>query len=259
MTQEQRRVWLIKELLAERPDRFGCKLPTAEREQRDMLRALMNVREPKPVSPEFCRVQDEYLTEEVRRGGVTECEDLPAFGPDGRICMWLGDITALRVDGIVNAANSGLTGCYQPLHDCVDNIIHTKAGVQLRLVCAEIMRAQGYPEPLGRAKITPAFNLPCGYVLHTVGPIVQGELTEEHRETLRSCYRSCLALAEASGLESVAFCSISTGVFRFPKREAASIAVDTVRAYLAGHDKLKRVVFTVHSQANHAIYRSLLG
>ncbi len=259
MTHEQRRIWLIEALLAEEPERLRYKLPTAEREQKDLLRALMNVRPPRPVSREFLAVQDEYLSEEVRRAGIADCAGLPSSALDGRVCLWQGDITTLRADGIVNAANSGMTGCYQALHECVDNIIHSKAGVQLRLKCDEIMREQGHEEPAGRAKITPAYNLPCKYVLHTVGPIVRGELTEEHRETLRSCYRSCLALAEASGLRTVAFCSISTGVFMFPKAEAARIAVDAVREFLDGHGGVEKVIFSVLSDANYDIYRSILG
>ena len=259
MTHEQRRLWLIGELLAEDADRFGCKLPTGEREQKDLLRALMNVRPPRPIGREFFQIQDEYLSEEVRIGGVTDSAGLPGFGPDDRISLWQGDITTLKADGIVNAANSGLTGCYRPLHDCVDNIVHSKAGIQLRLRCHEIMREQGHEEPAGRAKITPAYNLPCAYVLHTVGPIVQGGLTAEHRETLRSCYTSCLELAEASGLRSVAFCGISTGVFMFPKAEAARIAVDTVRGFLDGHSGVRKAIFCVLSDASYDIYRSILG
>jgi O-acetyl-ADP-ribose deacetylase (regulator of RNase III) len=173
--------------------------------------------------------------------------------------LWQGDITRLKVGAIVNAANSGMTGCYQPMHNCIDNCIHTYAGIQLRLECARIMRSQGYAEPTGGAKITPAYNLPCDYVIHTVGPIVQGELTSEHREQLQSCYRSALELADANHLSSIAFCCISTGVFMFPNEEAAKIAVESVRAYKMETSSPLQVVFNVFKDLDAEIYRALLS
>ena len=152
-----------------------------------------------------------------------------------------------------------MTGCYRALHNCVDNIIHSKAGIQLRLKCNEIMEKQGYEEPTGQAKITPAYNLPCEYVLHTVGPIVQGELNQEHCDLLKSCYRSCLELAETSGLHSIAFCCISTGVFMFPNEKAAEIAVATVREFLDSHSGIEKVIYNVFKEADYDIYRKLLG
>lgn len=258
MTHEQKRIWLINELLMEDSYYNGYGIPSQEQEQKDLLRALMNVRPPKPISQQFLQVQDEYLSEEVKKNGITESADLSATGFDRRISLWRGDITTLKVDGIVNAANSGMTGCYRPLHNCIDNIIHSKAGIQLRLKCHEIMQKQGFEEPTGSAKITPAYNLPCKYVLHTVGPIVQGNLTDSHRKQLKSCYTSCLELAETSGLQSIAFCNISTGVFMFPKREAAEIAIATVSEFLDGHDGIKKVIFNVFDIENYDIYRSLL-
>lgn len=189
---------------------------------------------------------------------ITEVNHLTPSNLDDRIILWQGDITALRVDAIVNAANSQMCGCFRPMHNCVDNIIHSKSGIQLRLKCAEIMQKQGHEESTGQAKITPAYNLPCKYVLHTVGPIVQGRLTKYHEELLASCYRSCLKLAESSGVESIAFCCISTGVFMFPNQRAAEIAVETVREYLKDHDGIKQVVFNVFKDTDLAIYRDLL-
>ena len=178
---------------------------------------------------------------------------------DPRIALWQGDITTLRVDAIVNAANSALLGCFYPLHGCIDNIIHSRSGVQLRLACHDIMAAQGHEEPTGGAKITSAFNLPCRYVLHTVGPIITGRVTRRDREALASCYRSCLALAADRGCESVAFCCISTGEFHFPNREAAEIAVEAVRDFLNGGDGTLRVIFDVFKDRDLEIYRKLLG
>ena len=259
MTHEEQRIWLIRKLLAEKPEysRFG--VPDDGQEQRNLLRALMNVRPPDPISEEFLSVQDEYLTEENRRAGVTGLADLSSCGLSDRIYLWQGDITTLSVDAIVNAANSGMTGCYQPLHNCIDNIIGSKAGIRLRLRCDCIMRAQGHPEPTGRAKITPGYNLPCRYVIHTVGPIVEGPLTAEHERLLASCYRSCLELAEENGLKSLAFCCVSTGVFMFPRRRAAEIAVETVRAYLADTKSDIEVIFNVFKDEDYEIYRQLLG
>ena len=163
------------------------------------------------------------------------------------------------MDAIVNAANSGMTGCYVPCHGCIDNAIHTFAGVQLRLACAELMAKQDRPEPTGQAKITQAYNLPCRYVLHTVGPIVQGPLTREHERQLASCYRSCLDLAGENHCKSLAFCCISTGEFRFPNRRAAAIAVETVKAWQAQHTGELEVVFNVFKDSDRAIYEKLLG
>ena len=253
MDQGERRRFLIDRLLAERPgDRTA--VPAGAAEQKALLRALMNVRAPAPIGADFLAVQDEYLRQETAEKGVTHLGDLTPAEPG--LYLWQGDITALAVDAIVNAANSGMTGCYVPGHNCIDNCIHTFAGMQLRLECARLMARQGHPEPTGTAKITSAYDLPCKYVLHTVGPIVEGAVTAEDERLLAGCYRSCLDLAAEHGLKSVAFCCISTGVFRFPKDRAAQIAVDTVRAYRKPD---MEVIFNVHSRENHELYRSLLG
>lgn len=257
MTQAERRIFLIKTLLGEEERYKGLAIPENEREQREMLRSLMNVRPPRPISAEFLAVQDDYLKEVIAQRGVT---DIASLSPvqDG-LYIWQGDITLLRCDAIVNAANSGMTGCYHPLHNCIDNCIHSYAGVQLRLKCAEIMAAQGFPEPTGQAKITPAYNLPCRFVLHTVGPIVSGALTQEHCELLASCYRSCLDLAAENGCGSIAFCCISTGVFMFPNRKAAEIAVKTVKDWKRANGSAVKVIFNVFKDGDLAIYRDILG
>lgn len=256
MNQEQRRVFLMEQLLRERPSCRRQEIPADSDRQKMLLRALMNVRRPGNVSPEFLKVQDEYLREALSEKQITLLSDLTPVGEG--LYLWRGDITTLACGAIVNAANSGMTGCYQPCHNCIDNCIHTYAGVQLRLKCAEIMEQQGYEEPTGQAKITPAYNLPCDYVIHTVGPIVQGKLTQEHCALLESCYRSCLELADENGVGSIAFCCISTGVFMFPNDKAAEIAVGTVQKYKAETGSKIEVVFNVFKERDEEIYRKLL-
>ena len=262
MNQDERRQFLIRTLLDERPDAEEVKIPGGRDQQKMLLRGLMNVREASPIREAFRRVQDEYLKEENARRGIVELSSLtPA---EGDLYLWRGDITRLDCGAIVNAANSGMTGCYQPCHNCIDNCIHTYAGIQLRNYCAEIMRRQGYAEPPGQAKLTPAFNLPCRYVIHTVGPIVEGRLTARHEALLASCYRSCLDTAAENGIDSIAFCCISTGVFMFPNERAAEIAVRTVRQWKAEHKKSAdsgeiKVIFNVFKEKDEQIYRRLLG
>lgn len=257
MNQSTRRLFLIQSLLRENPRYAGLSVPKDPAGQRQLLRALMNVRAPKACDPEFLEMQDAYLADETAKKGVTDIQDLTPV-QDG-LYVWQGDITALRCDAIVNAANSSLTGCYIPNHSCIDNCIHTFAGVQLRLACAELMEQQGHEEPTGLAKITPAFNLPCKYVLHTVGPIIQSQVTEKDRQLLASCYRSCLELAAAHELESVAFCCISTGVFHFPNEQAAAIAVNTVQQFLQTKTSVRKVIFNVFKDVDKEIYERLLA
>lgn len=208
---------------------------------------------------DFLRVQDAYLARRRALRGVVDAEGLPRVPADARISLWQGDITRLACDAIVNAANSSLLGCRAPCHDCIDNAIHTAAGLQLRDACRAIIAAQGHPEPTGRAQITPGYHLPARFVLHTVGPIVSGSLTDGHRAALASCYRACLRLAAERGLHSVAFCCISTGVFRFPAEEAARIAVRTVREALDAGSSVDHVIFNVFSERSRATYAPLLG
>ena len=257
MNQSERRNYLIDSLLEEKKEYKKILLPQSTGEQKALLRSLMNGRMAAPISEVFLQIQDEYLKEETKKKGITDIRVLKPV--EEGIYLWQGDITTLKCDAIVNAANSGMTGCYQPCHNCIDNCIHTYAGIQLRNVCAKIMEKQGYEEPTGRAKITPAFNLPCKYVLHTVGPIVQGHLTKRHEELLASCYRSCLELADENDVKSMAFCCISTGVFMFPNERAAEIAVQTVRDYRREKNSGIEVIFNVWKDVDYEIYRELLG
>lgn len=259
MTQNERRIFLIKELLAEQPRYRGLSVPADVQEQKNLLRALMNVRPPMPIGQEFLTVQDEYLSTERDMEGVVDVRSLPPLRRDERLVLWQGDITTLNADAIVNAANSGMRGCFHALHSCIDNIVHSKSGIQLRLYCDELMNRQGYEEPTGQAKITPAFNLPSRHVLHTVGPVIQGGVTRRDRELLASCYRSCLKLAAENDLETVAFCCISTGVFHFPNQEAAEIAVRTVTDFLQAPSSIQKVIFDVFKDADKQIYQRLLG
>ncbi len=257
MEQRERRVWLIKQLIAESSRYRGMEIPEDADEQRYLLRGLMNVRMPAPAAPDFLEVQDEYLQEELQQKGITDIWELEPL--QDKIYLWRGDITTLRCDAIVNAANSGMTGCYHPNHRCIDNCIHTFSGVQLRNTCAEMMQQQGHEEKTGKAKITEAFNLPCRYVLHTVGPIVHGRLTKKDRKLLAGCYRSCLELAMEKGLGSVAFCCISTGEFHFPDDAAAEIAVTTVKEFMMENPDSPEVIFNVFKEKDYDIYSKLLG
>lgn len=257
MNQEEGRRFLIEELLRERPSCRRQEIPADTDRQKVLLRSLMNVRHPGAISQRFLEVQDAYLQGELAAKKITRLSELSPL--QNGIYLWRGDITTLDCGAIVNAANSGMTGCYQPCHNCIDNCIHTFAGVQLRLKCAEIMEQQGYEEPTGQAKITPAYNLPCDYVIHTVGPIVRGGLTRQHCELLKSCYRSCLELADENNVGSIAFCCISTGIFMFPNDRAAEIAVQMVQEYKAETGSKIEVVFNVFKEQDERIYRKLLS
>lgn len=257
MNQAERRVWLIKALLDERPDGRSIAVPAGTSEQRDLLRALMNVRPPEAPAAETLDIQDAYLQQRLlERGGATDAGALPYRD---RVAIWRGDITLLKADAIVNAANSQMLGCFMPGHRCIDNAIHTYAGMQLRLACANLMNEQGHEEPTARVKVTPAFNLPSRCIFHTVGPIVPSH-KPGHREELllRRCYTSCLDEATRRGLGTLAFCCISTGVFGYPQEAAARVAIDTVRHYLDRNDPNLKVIFNVFLASDEAIYRDLL-
>ena len=256
MNQSERRLFLIQSLLDERPSCRKQEIPTDAQRQKVLLRGLMNIRSPRAIHPEFQKIQDAYLQAETTEQGITDIADLSPIQPG--LYLWQGDITTLRCDAIVNAANSGMTGCYVPNHRCIDNAIHTYAGVELRLACAELMEQQGYPKPTGTAKITPAFNLPCKYVLHTVGPIIDGPVTAQDEALLASCYRACLEKAAEQDLESVAFCCISTGEFHFPNNLAAQIAVRTVKEFLSRQTSVRKVIFNVFKDLDKQIYQQLL-
>lgn len=255
MTQKERREFLIRYLLSENPRYSHYDVPKEEGEQRAFLRSLMNVRMPGEIEDSFLQVQDAYLQTVREEKGVVTLADMEEL-QEG-IYLWQGDITRLQVGGIVNAANSGMTGCYSPCHNCIDNCIHTYAGVQLRNYCDDIMKRQGYPEPTGQAKITPAFNLPCDFVLHTVGPIVSGRLKPRQEVELCSSYRNCMELASENHLKSLAFCCISTGVFGFPADRASELAVETVKDYRHLHPELQ-VVFNVFKDSDKELYENLL-
>lgn len=258
MTQDERREYLINYLLKEEL-RFGRrKIPTGKQEQENLLRSLMNVRTPKTIGENFLKIQDEYLAERNIERGITDIADLTPVESDARLFIWQGDITTLKCDAIVNACNSQMLGCFSPMHACIDNFIHTYAGIELRLKMQEIMLAQGHEEETGKAKITSGYNLPAKYILHTVGPIIQWSVTREDEELLASCYRECLKLAADTGVQSVAFCCLSTGVFRFPQRRAAEIATDTVKQYLAKDNRIKKVIFNVFKDEDLEIYSSIL-
>lgn len=259
MDQTEARLWLIEQLKKENPVYRKVAVPADESRQKDLLRSLMNVRDPKPVSAAFRAVHDAYLRREAFIRGIVSVDSLEPCRLDERLYLWQGDITRLAADAIVNAANFTLLGCYIPLHNCIDNCIHSAAGVELRNSCSEIIRKQGHDEPEGRAQITPGFCLPAKYVLHTVGPSVDSELTDEHRRLLRSCYVACLDLAAENGLRNLAFCCISTGVFSFPAEEAAETAVKTVREWLDSHDSsINKVIFNVFGDRDRRIYEEKL-
>lgn len=256
MTQDQRLNVLLHCLLAERKEYEDIPMPDSLPEKRRLLRSLMNVRPPIPAREDFLRMQDACLKERLAERGVTRLKELTPVRPG--LYLWQGDITTLAVDAIVNAANSQMLGCFVPCHGCIDNAIHTYAGVQLRLECARLMAGQEEEEPTGCAKITKAYNLPCRYVLHTVGPIISGAVTQADRELLASCYRTCLELAESNGLHSVAFCCISTGEFRFPNELAAEIAIQTVGEWQRQNPEKIKVIFNVFKDSDYEIYKRLL-
>ena len=255
---EEQLDFLINYLIDERNELID--IPNDIQSKKDLFRSLMNIRLPSQISQDFLKVQDDYLTHETLNKKLTSPEDITEV--KGKIALWQGDIVTLKVDGIVNAANSKLLGCFIPMHKCIDNVIHSAAGIQLRLECNRIMESQSEDEKVGRAKITDAYNLPSEYVIHTVGPAIpQGfKPSKKDCEDLASCYRSCLELADANKLESLAFCCISTGLFNFPQRLAAEIAIETVEDYLNSNKdcSLDLVIFNVFGDDDYLIYRDLL-
>ena len=248
--------WLINYLINEINENIN--IPNDYTSKRALLRSLMNIRPPEKISDEFLEIQDEFLKGECESKILTSPEEISEA--KGKILLWQGDITTLKVDAIVNAANSKLLGCFIPQHNCIDNIIHSTAGLQLRDECNKIMSQQGCDEKIGDAKITFAYNLPSKHVIHTVGPAIHpgSKPSEMECEQLKNCYVSCLKIADAFNLESVAFCCISTGVFNFPKDKACEIAVKTVEEYLKGESNLKYVIFDVFEDDDYLIYKKEL-
>lgn len=259
MTQQERLRYLVEGLVAEYKEKHNehIDIPMNEEEQFNLFRALCNIRPAGSMPAEWMKIQDEYLTELAREKGIVTINDMEKRAP--QIYLWQGDITRLSVDAIVNAANNQLLGCFAPNHRCIDNTIHTFAGIELRMACSRMIEYMDMPEKTGVARKTYGFNLPAKHVIHTVGPIIYDSLTDIEREQLASCYRSCLELANAYSLQSIAFCCISTGEFRFPNEEAAQIAVDTVRTYLKKSNSKIQVVFNVFKDIDYDIYNKLLG
>lgn len=263
MEQDERLDYLVKELLEESPYK-GMKVEREDRAR--ILRSLMNIRMPRQIAPQFLSIQNSYLKEECKKKGIVSVHSIPTIKEQynsksdlgDRISIWQGDITRLEIEAIVNAANSQMLGCFVPCHGCIDNAIHSAAGIELREECADIMRLQGQEEVTGKAKITGAYNLPCKFVIHTVGPVVGEKVSKKDCELLKSCYESCLELAEEKKLESLAFCCISTGEFHFPNDKAAEIAVDTVERFLK-HSNIKRIIFNVFKDDDLFIYEDMIN
>jgi O-acetyl-ADP-ribose deacetylase (regulator of RNase III) len=261
---------LLQALMAENRAIPKAPIPEDEAGKRTLLRGLMNLRPPLPIRPELLELQDRLLLAERELKGVTDPFNLPTvqgeFGNSSlpfadQLVLWKGDITLLAADAIVNAANSKLLGCFIPHHRCIDNAIHSAAGIQLRLECNAIMQKQGFDEPTGQAKITRGYNLPARFVLHTVGPVIGGAVSEQDQRRLASCYTTCLDLAsQTGGIKFVAFCCISTGEFRFPKALAAQIAIRTVCERLKGaQGQLERVIFNVFTQEDYDVYAAIFS
>ena len=262
-TQNGRLSYLVEEFKADSVQYKDLQTPEDTEGKRRILRSLMNIRTPRKMADAVLTVQDEYLQERIRENGIVELADIPVIR--GSMSIWQGDITRLAVDAIVNAANSQMLGCFVPMHTCIDNCIHTFAGVQLRYECARQMEqlksryGRDYEQPTALPMLTDAYNLPARKVIHIVGPIVQGRLTASLENDLAACYRNTLNMCLENGLKSVAFCCISTGVFRFPNKRAAEIAVQTVTGWLAEHPGgMERVIFNVFKDEDKTYYEQLL-
>ena len=259
MKQQERLLYLLEGLVAEYKERNNehLDIPVSEEEQFTLFRSLCNIRPAGGMSLEWMKIESEYLNILAHEKGIVTINDMKEREP--QIYLWQGDITRLSVDAIVNAANNKLLGCFAPNHKCIDNEIHTFAGIELRMECARMTEYMEMPEKTGVARMTYGYNLPAKHVIHTVGPIIDEEVTDKERHELASCYRSCLQLANAYNLHSIAFCCISTGEFRFPNEEAAEIAVDTVRTYLKESNSKIKVVFNVFKDIDYDIYDKLLS
>lgn len=263
MTKEERLYELVVAFKADSGEYKEIRTPKDTEGRRRILRSLMNIRMPGAMPPETLRLQDEYLQERAREKGIVTLEDIPVT--KGALSLWQGDITRLAVDAIVNAANSQMLGCFVPMHTCIDNCIHTFAGVQLRAECSRRMDelrsrfGQDYEQPTAVPMLTDGYNLPAKKVIHIVGPIVSGRLTPALEKDLAACYANTLDLCAQNGLRSVAFCCISTGVFRFPPERASQIAVQTVTDWLAAlSGRMDRVIFNVFTDQDRELYAQRL-
>lgn len=269
MADERRLNELLKAFIQESPEYRNVTMPESLNGRRDMLRSLMNVRKPGPLSPEVSRIQNMYLRERSQEKMPVRPQEMPSvkedFGAEisygEKISVWKGDITRIAADAVVNAANNQMLGCFIPMHSCIDNQIHTYAGTELRLECAEIMEnyrriyGRDYVQPTGKPIITGGYNLPCKHVIHVVGPIVGGKLQKSDEDLLADCYRNVLDLCLENNLRSVAFCCISTGVFHFPNQRAAEIAVETVMNWMEKHPQgIDKVIFNVFKDEDNEIY-----
>ena len=264
ITQNQRLDYLVEEFKADSGEYRDLQTPADTEGKRRILRSLMNIRMPRELSEEVLAVQNEYLSGRAEEKGIVQLSDIPIM--EEGLSIWQGDITRLKVDAIVNAANSQMLGCFIPMHTCIDNCIHTFAGVQLRAECKRqmdqlrIRYGRYYEQPTAVPMLTDAYNLPAKKVIHIVGPIVQGRLTLVLEKDLADCYRNVLDMCLENGLKSVAFCCISTGVFHFPNRKAAEIAVSTVKDWLAAHpETMERVIFNVFKDEDRTYYEELLS
>ena len=248
--------FLLEYLIEEHEDTI--EIPENIEDKKKLFRSLCNIRPPNPISDDFLKIQDSYLTKE--NNIIIDSENILPINPKSKITLWQGDITQLKVDAIVNACNNQLLGCFIPLHNCIDNQIHSAAGIQLRLDCNEIMKKQGHPERNGDAKITPAYNLPSKYVIHTVGPQITSKVHKQDIIDLENCYISSLERCEEYNMKSIAFPCISTGVYSFPEVEAAKIATKTVEKYLNENTntKIEKVIFNVFSNKSKEIYTNIL-
>ena len=262
-TNEERLDYLVEAFKADSDNYRDIQIPKDTDGKRRILRSLMNVRMPKDLPEEVLKVQDEYLKERALEKGVVHLTDIPVIR-DG-LSIWQGDITRLEADAIVNAANSQMLGCFVPMHTCIDNCIHTFAGVQLRMECNSKMNelrikyGRNYEQPTAVPMLTDAYNLPAKKVIHIVGPIVQYRLTPKLEENLADCYRNTLDICAENGLKSVAFCCISTGVFCFPNKRAAEIAVETVTEWLKKNPgMIERVIFNVFKDEDKKYYEELI-
>ena len=261
--QQERLAYLVEGFKEDSVRYRDIETPEDEEGKRVLLRSLMNIRMPKRIDREVLKVQDEYLKQRADEKGIVCPEEIPLIRD--HISIWQGDITRLKVDAIVNAANSQMLGCFIPMHTCIDNCIHTFAGIQLREECARKMKelkekyGEDYEQPVGIPLLTDGYNLPAKKVIHVAGPIVEGFLTGRHEKELADCYRNVLDLCRENGLKSVAFCCISTGVFHFPNKRAAQIAVKTVEDWLSQDpDSIDRVIFNVFKDEDRRYYEQEL-
>ncbi len=272
-TQEERLNYLIEVLKTENNQHKNLETPTSIEEKKALLRSLMNIRHPKETSGEILKIQDAYLTERNKEKGIVYLKDIKTIKEtiksnhpySQKISVWQGDITRISCDAIVNAANSQMLGCFVPMHTCIDNCIHTFAGVQLRNECNKIMNefrkkyGDDYEQPTSVPIITDGYNLPAKKIIHIVGPIVAEKLTQSIEQDLKNCYKNILDMCLKNNLKSVAFCCISTGVFRFPNERAAEIAVETVTNWLKQNEnKIDIVIFNVFKPEDKFCYEQFL-